>query len=123
MLGVLVLVLSSLSGCFIFLNLGTKVEYIARLEGFPGLANMDIVVNDENGDPKTFNNVTVSAFGTVEWSYNFVVTDTFFAAIDANGDDAFTDTIQVEIRVDDSTSRISTAASLPYEVSALVTVK
>jgi len=123
MAGVLVLVLSSLSGCFIFLgSLGTKVEYIARLNGFPGVATMDITINDENGDPKTINNVTASAFGTVEWSYSFVVTDTFIAFVEANGDDTFSDNVQVEIKVDDSTRKISTAFSFPYEVSASMSV-
>ncbi len=123
MLGALLLVIFSLNGCFIFLtNLGSTVEYIARLNGVPGLASMKITINDENGDPKTFNNVTVSAFGTIEWSYNFVVTDTFIAFVEADGDDVFSDNVQVEIRVDDSTKKIVTSFSLPYVATASLTV-
>ncbi len=120
MAGALALLVMSASGCFLIIGdeWSSDIEYIARLDGSPG-ATMDITINNQDGEPETYDNISSS-----EWRSTFSVSgfDKYWAAIQADGDNLLSDSVQVEIRVDGVTREIVTALSSPYIAEAAVLV-
>lgn len=116
----LLLLVLSASGCFLIIGdeWSHDIEYIARLDGGFG-ATMDITINNADGEAETYRNVSAG-----EWRTTLTVSglDKFWAAIQADGDDWLTNSVQVEIRVDGATRKIATALSSPYIAEAAVLV-